>query len=404
MNLERALRVTAILGTLMLTAASAPAADSPAVVTSLTGTLKISQNIPCSGVVNVTTTVSGGRIELSPAEGIDVTGGKQFSLSRATLTFTPFSASGNCGVFSGSQNYTEVAVQLMKGAPFLATPAGGGVYNVTIPKTAIEFYEASIVNSGPETGYFQPDQDVTGTIDLVNGTVSLHVVIATSVRFREGCVNNSCIIDETDSGTLTADVSGVIAFPDSDGDGVPDRSDNCRFVPNPTQTPVLTPSVTPPANVTLASCLDHHIGWAQAADVCDGGPVTISNNAPALFSAGANTVKWTAVDAKNRSNFANQIVTVVDTTPPLVSCTGAAPPGGAFQVSASDICGVVTIRLGSYVLGNGETVKIEETGNSEVRLIGTVGPDHIRFFHVGKGGAVVTATDGSGNTASAVCR
>ncbi len=404
MNLERALRVSVVLGTLVFTAASAPAADLPSVVTSLTGTLQISQNIPCSGTVNVTTTVSGGRIELTPAEGIDVTGGKQFSLSRATLTFTPFSASGSCGIFSGTQNYTEVAVQLMKGATFVAAPASPGVYNVTIPKSAIEFYEASTVNSGPETGYFQPDQDVTGTINLGSGTVALHVVIATKVRFREGCINDSCVIDESDTGTLTADVSGVIAFPDSDGDGVPDRSDNCRFVPNPSQAPVLTPSVTAPANVTLASCVDHRIGWAQAADVCDGGAVTISNNAPALFSAGPNTVTWTAVDAKNRSNFANQTVTVVDTTPPLVSCTGAAPPGGAFQVSASDICGAVTIRLGSYVLGNGEIVKIEETGKSEVRLIGTVGPDNIRFFHVGKGGAVVTATDGSGNTASAVCR
>jgi hypothetical protein len=73
-------------------------------------------------------------------------------------------------------------------------------------------------------------------------------------------------------------------------------------------------------------------------------------------------------------------------------------------VAASDICQVVTIRLGTFVLGNGEVVKIEETGEPGVRLVGTVGSGHIRFFHVGKGEAVVIATDGSNNTASAVCR
>ena len=57
-------------------------------------------------------------------------------------------------------------------------------------------------------------------------------------------------MDETTDGTLTATLSGTIVFPDSDNDGVPDRSDNCRFVPNADQAPVATPVVTPPGAIT----------------------------------------------------------------------------------------------------------------------------------------------------------
>jgi hypothetical protein len=55
------------------------------------------------------------------------------------------------------------------------------------------------------------------------------------------------------------------------------------------------------------------------------------------------------------------------------------------------------------VLTNGETIKINETGQPGVRLIGEVAGG-IRHFHVGKGQGVITATDGSNNVTSVVCR
>jgi len=39
-----------------------------------------------------------------------------------------------------------------------------------------------------------------------------------------------------------------------------------------------------------------------------------------------------------------------------------------------------------------------------VRLLNVVGPNQIKHFKVGKGEAVIVATDGSGNVASAYCR
>jgi hypothetical protein len=132
--------------------------------------------------------------------------------------------------------------------------------------------------------------------------------------------------------------------------------------------------------------------------------VTFKDNAPKSFGTGKTVVTWTMTDASGNTSIEHQTVTVTDTVPPTVSCVPAGPPGGTFQVAASDACDTPTIRLGTFVLANGERIKINETGHSGVTLVGTVGPDHIRHFQVGKGQAVITATDASGNVGSAVCR
>jgi hypothetical protein len=355
------------------------------------------------------------------------------------------------------------------------------VFSVTIPRGDVSLYEASVVNGAAESGYQHPSEDVTATIDLGRGLITLHVVVATNVHFQEGCLGDLCLINEDDPGLLTADISGAIAFPDTDGDGVPDRGDNCRLTPNPDQTPVVTPVLSAPPAVTLASCAAHAIGIATATDVCDGGPVAISSDAPALFSVGPNVVTWTARDAAGRVRTATQIVTirdgtsptftsvpldlvvsdcgpvalgratavddcagtpivsndapasfgvgstpvtwtatdasgnvatavqtifVRDTAPPVVSCVASGPPTAhTVQVSATDACaGAPALRLGTFALAEGERLKIDETGQPDVRFVDRVGPDRIRHFLVPRGQAVVTATDASGNSATVVCR
>jgi hypothetical protein len=392
------------LAAAIVVAASAPArAGSAGLVTNLTGTLHIQQDIPC-GFVDKFSAVTGGQIQLSPPEGSTVPGGKSFALSRANLTFASFSASGSCLGFSRTRTYETIGVQLVKAVSFTAVPLGGNAFAVTIPKSDFVIYETAIVDGDPELGYKQPSEDVTGTIDLATRTVRMHVVLTTRIHFRAGCVPLfGCAIDETDDGTLTADISGVLTLPDVDADGVADVDDNCKFTANADQTPVPTPVVTPPPPVTLTSCLDHTIGSASAVDVCDRTAVSISNNAPAAFHAGVNVVTWTGVDGKGRTGTATQNVTVVDTTPPTVSCTALNPQGNSFVVAADDICGEPVIRLGSYVLNDGEQIKIEETGKGGVQFIDLVGAG-FRHFHTGKGQAIVTATDSSGNTATAICR
>ena len=475
------LRLVGGVSVVVLAGALAQSADlQPMVVAGLGGTLHMQQDVPCTDDVNQTTAVTAGRLELTPAEGVDVGGNKRFVLAKANVSFAPFSIHRSCLGFDRTRNYTEVGVQLGRAVFFSATAAGGGAYSVTIPKENFQLFTATVVNGDIETGQKRPSEDVTGTINLTTGAVSLHVVLATRVHFEAGCVLGVCAIDETGDGTLTADLTGTIVFPDRDADGVADRNDNCPFVANRTQAPVATPVVTPPFGLTLASCADNRIGRAIAADVCDGGPVILTNNAPSPFAVGPNVVTWTGEDAKHRLGAATQIVTVVDTTDPIftsvppdvsrnncgpaplglptatddcagtvgftnnapasfpvgttivtwtatdasanqatatqsvtvvdtvaptVACVPAGPPGGTFRVTATDACTTTpAIRLGSFTIANGERIKINEVGKSGVKFIGTVGPDHIRHFHVGKGEAVIVATDPSSNAGSAICR
>jgi hypothetical protein len=97
------------------------------------------------------------------------------------------------------------------------------------------------------------------------------------------------------------------------------------------------------------------------------------------------------------------MVTVVDLVPPTVACTPGSPLGTSFAVTGFDACGPPVLTLGSYVIANGERIKIEETGQPGVRLQNVVGSDGIRKFLVGKGQGVILATDGSGNTSTAAC-
>jgi hypothetical protein len=452
----------------------------PMAVTGMTGTLRVVQDVPCDDDVDTTTPVTAGRLELTPTDGFAVVGGKLFTLTRANLTFAGFSVTRSCLGFDRTRTYGDIGVQLAKAVSFTAASTGTpGVYAVTIPKSGFEITYATIVNGDLETGTKNPSQDVTGTIDLALGTVSMHVVLATKVHFEAGCTIFGCIINETDDGSLTANLAGTIAFPDTDADGVPDRTDNCRFTANPDQTPVPTPVVTAPANITLASCLDRDFGFAAAADVCDATPVTVTNNAPVQFALGPNTVTWTGTDGLSRTATANQTVTIVDTTdptftfvpldiamndcgpanlgqatatddcagtvaitnnappkffvgttpvtwtatdvsansttatqnvtvvdtvPPTVSCVATNPTGSSFTVSAYDSCtSAPVIRLGSYVLSDGETIMINETGQPGVRLVNAISSDGVRHFQVGKGEAIITATDESNNVGSVAC-
>jgi len=331
------------------------------------GSLRIQQSLPgtCDNV-DQSTPATGGRIELSPADGIDVPGGKQFVLTRANVTFAPFSVHRECMTQNVTKNYSGIAVQLTRTGTVTATPVAPGVYTFTIPRDQPLFYETALVNGELQPGYMPPKDDVTGTIDLVQRLFTMRVTTQMKLHFEWGCVPYAgCVIDEDREGTLTATLSGEIALPDADRDGVADQTDNCRFASNPDQGPVPTPSVTAPAPVTLASCLDSAIGTPVGTDICDGGAVTFGNNAPAQFSIGSNMVTWTGTDAKGRTATAGQEVTVVDTTKPAftfvpldIARNNCGPVGLGTATAADDCAGTpkVTNNSPGYFLNGPTTV------------------------------------------------
>ena len=446
------------------------------------GTLRVQQGVPCAADVDLTTPIIGGRLEITPVEGVDVAGGKRFALTRLNLSFAPFSVTRDCLGFGETRNYTEESVELGRTVAFTATPGDTDQFTFSIPKELFQFYQVAIVNGTLEAGYKRPSEDVTGAINYRLGTVKMHAVVATRVHFEAGCSIFGCIINEDKDGALTVDLLGTIVFPDADGDKIPDRIDNCLFGPNNDQTPVPTPIIRPPFNLTHVSCANPRIGQGVGTDVCDAKPVIVTNDAPKLFAVGPNIVNWQVTDEKQRVATAKQVVTVVDTTNPIfasvppnvelntcgpaqlgvptatddcagqvgfthkapkrfpvgttavtwtatdasgnqataaqlvtvvdtvtpaVACVPLWRPDDIFLVFSADACGAAPIRLGSFVLANGELIKVTRSRQPGVRLVG--GEDdqrrlRIRHFLVGPGDNVIKATDSSANVGTAICR
>jgi hypothetical protein len=99
-------------------------------------------------------------------------------------------------------------------------------------------------------------------------------------------------------------------------------------------------------------------------------------------------------------------VTVVDTIAPTAACVPGPNPSsknfpnanaGFRIVSGGDSCAsTVTLKIGSYVLANGENIKITvDPSVSGVTFAGTMGPAGIRHFIVAPGMNQLTVSDGT---------
>jgi len=165
----------------------------------------------------------------------------------------------------------------------------------------------------------------------------------------------------------------------------------------------------------------------SASDNC--GAVTASCSPSGPFPVGSTTVTCTATDTAHNTSRCSTNVTVVDTTPPVVTCERVSKPrgkdkerdddrerrkyreakheddddddGAFFRVSASDVCSTPKLTIGGITLANGETIGIKQSHKPGVRLGET--KHGVRQFKVGPGQAVITATDAAGNAATAVC-
>jgi hypothetical protein len=166
----------------------------------------------------------------------------------------------------------------------------------------------------------------------------------------------------------------------------PGDTSSCSF--NVTVSDNIHPSITAPAaavfNVDAGQCsaTGFALGAPATSDNCSVASVT--NNAPASLPKGTNTITWTVTDASGNTATATQNVTVVDNVNPAIT----APMSVSTNVNPG-LCYATGVVLGTPFTTDNCSGTIVVSSNAPVQ------------FPIGQTSVIWTATDGSGNTATA---
>ena len=141
------------------------------------------------------------------------------------------------------------------------------------------------------------------------------------------------------------------------------------------------PELTLPADKSFeatAALSTVDFGTASAYDIF---PVTVSNNAPTQFPVGTTTVIWTATDANNNSASANQLITLSDSIPPVIT----APANVIAEATGADTMLDLASATATDAVG-----------------IASISSDAPAAFPIGVTTVTWTATDKAGNSSSAI--
>jgi len=142
------------------------------------------------------------------------------------------------------------------------------------------------------------------------------------------------------------------------------------------------PTLQVPADVvTEATSLDQNeVNLGEATSTDNGEIVSITNDAPEFFPIGETVVTWTTIDSSNNFSSLTQLVSVIDTTAPEILLLGD------MTLEASSVDANI-VNLDSPIVSDIQDVTIY-----------IIAPD---VFPVGETTVTWTATDTSGNSASA---
>lgn len=335
-----------------------------------------------------------------------------FPLGATTVTWTVVDGSGNAATCTQTVTVTDNELPTIACPVNVTVSADLGLCTASgvalgTPVTADNCSVASVTNNAPAT---YPLGSTTVVWTIVDGssntaTCSQTVTVVDTQLPIIACPTNVSV--PADFGTCTA--IGVAL-------GTPTTADNCSVLPatnngmavyplgNTTVTwtvldgsgnaatcnQIVTvidtqvPTITCPVAVTVPS----DAGVCTASGVILGLPIdndncsvaSVTNNAPATYPLGNTNVTWTVTDGSGNTASCTQIVTVIDTQAPIVTCPSAVTvPADAGLCTASGV-----------VLGNPSV-----TENCSVASITNNAP---AVYPLGVTTVIWTVVDGSGNT------
>ena len=268
-----------------------------------------------------------------------------------------------------------------------------GVYEITYTAT-----DGSLTSEVTRSVTVQDTAAPTGI--TVNGANPLTVECHTAFTDPGATAHDACAGDfaATASGSVDANTVGTYTITYNATDPAGHAAAPVTRTVNVVDT--TAPVVTPPAAVTLytgggaSSCnvtvsnLDGTLGTASASDACQGGLPATRSGVPSgnVFNVGQTTLTYSATDAHGNTGTATQVVTVIDNTPPAISCPANITVYLPLHTSATSTAVSYTAPVG--------------TDNCGSTTAQTAGLPSGSQFPVGTTTNTFTVTDASGNTAS----
>jgi hypothetical protein len=298
-------------GMMTLQQANSTPANALSVVTARSGTwnragsqldVTVSVDILCAPIIGCATTTDSasaaaqGTLNLY---GPRCPGGSCDLALDSQIVVDDFDLEFSLGPISQTHSVRNLAVQLRTPRNSLhINPDGSGV----IPAGMLSITATARHVGGGDDDTFRA-LNRSNTMDLpvnINWATNSITVPSIAISFADGSGTVRL------AGTFQPSLIETVAAADFDADGVPNGSDNCPLVSNPTQTPVRNPVITVPPDVR--TCGEAVFTPATAEDICFGAPFELTSNAPAAFPAGTTVVTFTATDVVGNQNTATQIV------------------------------------------------------------------------------------------------
>ncbi len=264
-----------------------------------------------------------------------------------------------------------------------------GTYSITYTATA-----NNLTSTATRSVTVEPD-NTAPTIEIL-GANPMTVECHTSFIDPGATAHDACAGDfpATASGTVNANVVGPYTITYNATDPTGHAATSVTRTVNVVDT--TAPIVAAPANVTVytgpgaTSCTvtvsDATLGTASATDSCQGAVSTTRSGVPSgnVFPGGQTTITYSATDAHNNTGTATQTVTVIDSTPPTISCL--ADIVADFDPAVNGAVVTYTAPVGTDNCGGATTTR-------------TAGLDSGATFPVGTTTNTFRVTDASGNFA-----
>lgn len=384
--------------------------------------------------IDTSSTATGGPAACTNASSSDVLDGYD-DWSNIVLNFRPFGDSANGAINPVTEpeldiqtlrlmkeelNTTDVQITKMD-TPDPVEVGSQVIYTLVVknngpnPADSVQVTDVlpvgvTSVNTGGCTE--SPVGTITCNLGSIAATKTQEIVIVAQV--------NSMHINPASDPTVLTNTATVanLAGPDP----VPANNSTSQSTTVVDTTP---PDIVAPLNVIFeagAQCTAAgDIGMATATDIGDPAP-DISDNSTSVFQLGENIVTWTATDDSGNFATAEQIVTVIDVTPPTIAATVSPdllwPPNHklvsiAPNLAVTDNCSVAGTQLESITMNEGdESDAYDPDFDTTLGDGNTTNDIHVtsedviflRAERSGKGDGriynlIFSVTDGSGNRA-----